>query len=212
MPESLRSIAEVALGAALPVLLLILGGQRTLNRVEVARYQHEQELGLARFIRERQYEAAVGLYDLYARLMAIYREADIADLEDARTRLDLLDRAIEAEAAVDAAILRIGSEFTSGNAADLEPLLGNLRQSVQLWRSSIRDGQRLPFYSSDQADYLRFKYAFASTCAYMVNRIYQSLDPPETQVEEARQLLRGATGNRYEEPREKEEFLRREGL
>ncbi len=213
MVELLNQVLPVVVGATIPTLILLVGGQRLLNRYEVSKKQREQELELARFIRERQYEAVQELYALFARFMSLYRKinAEDTDLHDCAVRHRLFVEAVEAESTVDAAILRIGSEFTSGNRAQLEPLLGNLRQAVQLWRESVRDSKKLPFTWDEQPDYLRFKAAFAGTCAYMANRIYQSLAPAHTQMEEARELLRGASSNLYETSRARDEFLKSVG-
>ncbi|MGO9475023.1 MAG: hypothetical protein ACLPWS_16725, partial [Rhodomicrobium sp.] len=120
------------------------------------------------------------------------------DLEDAATRYSLFTRAAEAESAIDAAILRIGSEFPKSGAVDLEDLLGNLRQSVQLWRESVRDSQKLPFSSSEQLDYLRFKRCFAQATAYLASAIYETMEPPKVKMKDAADLLTGAFSNRFE--------------
>ena len=210
MEDFVLEVSKVILVATVPVVVLIIGGQRLLNRHELNRHQNEQEISLARFIRERQYESVQDLYVLYARFMTLYRDinAPHTDLDRDDVRATLFHDAAEAEGEVDAAILRIGSEFTAGNIDDLEPLLGNLRQSVQVWRQRIGAGKRLPFSHSEQLDYLRFKAASSGTCAYMVNRIYESLDPPQTRIEEARRLLSGAASNKYEPDPARDDFLK----
>lgn len=186
----------------LPTLVLIFGGQWILNRYEAARKAKEQEVELVRFVREQQYAAAERLYELFAEFMALYRENNSrsTDLTDETIRRELLRKAIEAEAEVDSLILRIGCEFEQDarTAVNLTDLLGNLRQSVQLWRETIEEGGRLPFHSSDSPDYARFKDAFAKTAAFMVHQIHARLEPPTMRMDEATQLLEGAFSNIHE--------------
>lgn len=62
-------------------------------------------------------------------------------LKDEKTRMELLTKAIDSEAEVDALIIRIGCEFGSLPEIDkdyLKTLLRHLRQSVQLWRDLQR--------------------------------------------------------------------------
>ena len=107
-------------------------------------------------------------------------------------------RAAEVEASVDSTILRIGSEFAITEKAELANLLGNLRQSVQLWRESIREGQPLPFDHSEEPNYLRFKECFARTTAYLASSIYESLEPAKVKMDDARDLLTNAFSNKFE--------------
>ncbi|MBU7046905.1 MAG: hypothetical protein HXS54_10780 [Theionarchaea archaeon] len=180
-----------------PTLLLIFGGQWILNRYETMRKAKEQEIQLVRSIREQQYEAVESLYHLFARFMALYRKSKYY-ISDYDTQRNLLTQAIEAESEIDALILRIGSEFVQRPGDELESLLGNLRQSVQLWRKKFKKGEKLPFYSSDQEDYIRFKKAFAETAVFMVNQIYGQLEPPQMKKEQSKSLLLGAFSNKYE--------------
>ena len=145
MSELAQQILAVVIWATVPTLILLAGGQLLLNRYEVAKKKREQEIELARFIRERQYEAVQEMYSLFGRLMTLYRLINSPDtnLEDVKIRRELFEQCAKAESTVDATILRIGCEFTSGNINDLEPLLGNLRQSVQIWRENVRDSERL---------------------------------------------------------------------
>ena len=193
-------LAEL-LKPAIPIGILLFGGRWLLNAYDLRRTKREQEIELVRFIRQKQYSAVEELYSLFGRFMALYRlvNSKDTDLRDEQTRRLLFEAASEAESAVDAAILRIGSEFAHGDRALLEPLLGNLRQSVQIWRECIREGRKLPFTYSEQPDYVRFKMSFARTTAYMVTKIYGRLAPEEVRMDEARELLLGAFSNIYEE-------------
>jgi len=184
----------------LPALLVIFGGQWILNRYEIRRKAKEQEVGLVSSIREQQYEAVESLYRLFAKFMELYRAVNSpdTDLSAPDTQRNLLTQAIKAESKLDALILRVGCEFVQGPMAELEPLLGNLRQSVQLWRETIRVGKRLPFTYSEQEDYVRFKEAFAGTAAFMVHQIHNRLEPPTMRMEESKSLLLGAFSNKYE--------------
>jgi hypothetical protein len=188
------------LTAVLPTVILLFGGQRLLNRFEISRKTKEQEIELLRTVREKQYEAVQALYSSFAKLMALYRSINnsITNLDDPETRAHLLQQAINAESDIDALILRIGCEFASGSQDELEHLLGNLRQSVHLWRESIVTGQKLPFYSSAQTDYVRFKESFAGTAAFMVHQIQNRLEPPQMRMAESKSLLLGVFSNKYE--------------
>jgi hypothetical protein len=188
------------LKAAIPVVILLLGGRWLLNFYDLRKTKREQEIELVRFIRQKQYEAVQELYQLFACFMSLYRliNSNDTNLDDDETRRSLFKRASNAESAIDAAILRIGCEFTHDNREQLEPLLGNLRQSVQIWRESIRGHKKLPFTYSEQEDYERFKKSFAKTTAYMVSKIYGNLAAEEVQMEVAQNLLVEAFSNKYE--------------
>ena len=181
-------------------MLIIIGGQWILNRYETRRKVKEQEVKLVSSIRAQQYRAVESLYRLFAKFMELYRALDSpnTDLSAPDTQRNLLTQAIEAEAEIDALILRVGCEFVQGPKAELEPILGNLRQSVQLWRETIQKGKRLPFTYSEQEDYVRFKEAFAGTAAFMVHQIHNRLEPPTMRMEESKSLLLGAFSNKYE--------------
>lgn len=195
-----QEIVKVLVQGMTPVVFLVAGGKYLLNRYEISKKRREQEVELAAFIRERQYEALQELYSLFAKFMQLYRHINSPStkLSLPETKSELFKEAVEAESLIDAAILRIGSEFTHDNQKELESLLGNLRQSVQLWRESIQNEESLPFTYSEQKDYLRFKESFAKTTAYLANKIYDSLSPAEVKMEQANNLLYGAFSNKYE--------------
>jgi hypothetical protein len=196
----MSELISIIIKSLIPILFLILGGQWLLTRYELVKKVKEQEIELIRSIRQQQYEAVETLYRLFAELMALFREVNYVtkDLLAPDTQKHLFLRAVKAESEVDALIFRIACEFAGGKEKKLEKLLGHLRQSVQLWRSTIRDGKRLPFYSSGQADYVRFKETFAGTAAFMVNQIHNRLEPPEIRMGEAISILIGVFSNKYE--------------
>ena len=195
-----QELIRVSVQAAVPTAILVGGGRWILNRYDVARKRREQEIELARFVRERQYEALQELYELFAQFMRLYRTINSAetDLNDAAVRKALLEDCASAESRVDSAILRIASEFTHDNRKTLEGFLGNLRQSVQLWREHVRDSKTLPFTYAEQKDYLRFKSAFSNTATYLASQIYQRLDPAEVTLEESKKLLVDIFSNKWE--------------
>lgn len=193
-------IVTKLLAPVLPVLMLLLGGQIVMNRYQLRHKQREQEIELIKTVRQKQYDAVERLYSSFAKFMSLYRlvNDDSTDLKNTEIRQALLAKAIEAEAEIDALILRIGCEFESEPVVELESLLGHLRQSVQLWREQISKGNRLPFYSSQQPDYVRFKESFAGIAAFMIHQIHNRMDTPKMRMAEARNLLMGTFHNKYE--------------
>lgn len=195
-----QELIKASMQAAVPTAILIGGGRWILSRYDVARKKREQEIELARFVRERQYEALQELYELFAEFMQLYRTINSAetDLKDDAVRKEILDQCASAESRVDSAILRIASEFTHENRETLEGFLANLRQSVQLWRERVRDSKTLPFTRSEQKDYMRFKDAFSNTATYLASQIYQRLDPAEVVLDESKKLLADIFSNKWE--------------
>jgi hypothetical protein len=217
-----EELIKAAVGGAVPTAVLIFGGRWLLDKYdirkkkreqdlefaakerlvdsEVARKRREQEIELVTFVRQRQYEALQELYALFAQYMSFYRliNSGHVDLKDPASRLKLLEQIAVSEGRVDAAILRIASEFTHDNSDKLGEYLANLRQSVQIWRERVRSGQDLPFTSSGQQDYLRFKTAFTRSCTYLASLIYQRLEPTSVVVEQATQVLTDVFDNRHE--------------
>lgn len=184
----------------LPTMILLFGGQVLLNFYALSQKTKEQEIELIRSVREKQYEAVEALYHSFSVLMAVYRKANSpsTDLDDIEQRRKLLEEAIQVESEIDGLILRIGCEFTQQSTAELERLLGHLRQAVQMWRERIQAGERLPFSSSNQEAYVKFKETFAATASFMVSRIQNSLEPPRMRMEEATKLLIRVFSNKYE--------------
>lgn len=191
------------LSPLIPTIFLLVGGQWLLNQYSIARRKKEQELELVKAIREQEYKAIEELYRLFGAFMELYRivNADFTNLQEEETRITLFKQAAHLESQVDSLILKIGCEFANdsqNSPQNLEELLGNLRQSVQLWREQIREGKKLPFTSSKQNNYTRFKSAFANVSAFMINRIHYKLETPQTRMKQVEELLLGSFDNKYE--------------
>ena len=212
--DNIITIFIAILVPILPTLFLILGGQYLLDRYAEKRNEKEQQMALLRTVREKQYEAVEALYHVFSLFMSLYREINSSntDLGNGDMRKNLLKRVIEAEAEVDALILRIGCEFAHASETELEDLLGHLRQSVQLWRETLQKGQMLPFYASDQPDYVRFKETFARTAAFMVQHIHEQLEPSKMRQEQAASILVNVFSNDYEGVPYKSIYHRKERL
>ncbi len=217
-----QELLKAVVGGAVPTAVLVFGGRWLLDKYDIRKKQREQEMELAvkeqlqetevnrkrreqeielvRFVRQRQYEALQELYTLFARYMSFYRliNSRHLDLKDSACRLNLLEQIAEAEGRVDAAILRIASEFAHEDSARLGGYLADMRQSVQIWRERVCQGSELPFDSSGQADYLRFKKAFSQTCTYLASLIYQRLEPTSVSVEQAATILTTVFDNVHE--------------
>ena len=217
-----QEIIKAAVGGAIPTAVLVFGGRWLLDKydirkrkreqdleftakersqeLEVTRKRREQEIELVRFVRQRQYEALQELYTLFAQYMSFYRliNSGHIDLNNPSSQLKLLEQISASEGRIDAAILRIASEFTHDNSAQLGRDLADLRQSVQIWRERVREGSDLPFHASGQADYMRFKTAFTHTCTYLASLIYQRLEPTSVIVEQATEVLTGVFDNKHE--------------
>jgi hypothetical protein len=195
-----QELIKTVVGGAVPVVIAVFGGQILVNRYELERKRRESRLEFARFVRERQYESLLQLYDLFSQFMSLYRliNSQDIDLSDAGIKQDFLRKCAKAEAGVDAVILRIASEFTSEYQDSLAQSLGNLRQSVQIWRERVSAGKRLPFTSSDQEDYVRFKTAFAQVSTYLSASIFGSLEPLPVRFEAAQMLVLDAFSNKWE--------------
>lgn len=173
--------------------------------IELTKFLKEKEIDLIRSVREKQYQTLDSLYILFANFMKLYRISSPAtrmvDLKDDKTRTELLTKAIDAEAEVDALIIRIGCEFGSLPEIDeeyLKTLLGNLRQSVQLWRETFREGEPVVFGRHDHEDYVRFKRCFVKTAAFMAQQIYTRLDQPQIDTDKAWRLILDVFDNKYD--------------
>lgn len=217
-----EELIKAAVGGAVPTVVLVFGGRFLLDKYdiykkkreqdldfaakerlqesEVSRKRREQEIELVRFVRQRQYEALQELYLLFAQYMSFYRiiNSGHIDLKDSASRLTLLEQIAASEGRIDAVILRVASEFTHDNADQLSGYLANLRQSVQIWRERVTKGDDLPFYSSNQKDYMRFKTAFTQTCTYLASLIYQRLESKSLVAEQAAEVLTQVFDNKHE--------------
>lgn len=195
-----QEIIIAVIKSVLPWLVLVLGGKYLLDRYEAAKFEREKKIELAAFIRQNQYRALENLYGIFARYMALYRVINTTDdtILANISREDIYQKIVVAEGEVDSIIVRIGSEFTTEEDEELATMLGNLRQSVQIWRENYGKGKRLPFNSSDNPDYKRFKESFAKVTAYLASEIYGSLSPGQLKMEVARKLVIEAFDNIHE--------------
>lgn len=194
-------IVEILKGV-IPVALLVLGGQYLADRYALKRKRKEVEIDLIHSSRKEKYRIIHEVYLLFSKFMRLYREINspLIDLKDIETKKELFAKVIEAECGVDAMILKIGTEFVeqSDNQQEIEMLLGNFRQSIQIWRECLVNGQKLPFNRSTQDDYLRFKTAFANVTAFMSSKIHEQLDKPSVKMEQVENVLVGSFDNKYE--------------
>lgn len=195
-------ILTVILRAILPIVILLIGGQFLLDKYAIRRKRREAEIELLKKTREEKYAIIHQLYNLFGEFMKLYRKINspLIDLNDMEVRRQLFCEVIEAESQIDAIILKIGCEFTDKNddKEEVEEMLGNLRQSVQIWRERVKNGEELPFKRSGQEDYMRFKTAFSFTAAYMINKIHEQLETIEVKMERVEGTLVGAFDNKYE--------------
>ncbi len=186
----------------IPTVILVFGGQWLLDKYAIKRKKRETEIDLINSIRQQQYATLSQLYTLFARFMELYRlvNSDLTDLTDLKVRKALFTMVTKAESQVDALILKIGCEFTDGDDGqdEVETMLGNLRQSVQLWRERVSNGEKLPFNRSSQYDYLRFKTAFSYVSAFMINKIHNKLEAPKVKMKLVEDILVGSFDNKHE--------------
>lgn len=192
------------LAPIVPTIILLFGGQTLINKYAIEKKKRETELDLICSIRKQQYQTIYKLYSLFAKFMELYRKInlDTTNLKEPDTRNNLLDSIIKAESQIDALILRIGCEFVNGYDQDTEKIkdmLGNLRQSVQLWRENVSKGEKLPFYKSSQKDYIRFKTTFAEVSAFMISQIHNKLNVPHIKMESVKNILIASFDNKYED-------------
>src|SRR5262245_4389995 len=87
-----QSIVIALINYDVPTAILVIRSSYLLNLYEIAKKKSEQEVELARFIRERQYLALAELYAFFAEFMRLYRVINSADtkLDDDTTRVTLL--------------------------------------------------------------------------------------------------------------------------
>lgn len=187
----------------IPVLILILGGQSLINKYHIKKKEQELRLDLVCSIRKQQYQTLQNLYSTFAEFMKLYRLTDELSKKELGTKEikdEIIKMSINAETKIDALILEIGCEFPplKIDEIDTKYLLGNLRQSVQLWRESFINENHLPFDSSGQKDYMRFKSAFALVSSFMINRIYGDITDHKISVSQVSDILVDAFDNKHE--------------
>jgi hypothetical protein len=190
------------LKAILPIVILLFGGQYLLDKYAIRRKKKEAEIELLKKTREEKYAIVHQLYNLFGEFMRLYRKINspLTNLESIKVKTEIFDEVIKSESQIDAIILKIGCEFIdeNDNEEEVEEMLGNLRQSVQIWRERVRNGEKLPFNRSHQEDYLRFKTAFSFVSAYMTNKIHGQLETPNIKMKRVEGTLVGAFDNKYE--------------
>lgn len=188
--------------AVIPILVLLIGGQFLLDKYALRRKKKEAEIELLKKTREEKYAIIHQLYNLFGNFMKLYRKINspLVDLQNLDIRRELFNEVIISEAEIDAIILKIGCEFIDENDDKefVEGMLGNLRQSVQLWREKVKNAEKLPFNRSNQEDYMRFKTAFSFISAYMINKIHGQLETPKIKMKRVEETLVGAFDNKYE--------------
>lgn len=186
----------------LPTIILVLGGQLLIDRYAISRKKRETEMELIKSIREKQYATLVEFYQIFARYMNFYRliNSPLTDMKNISLKTEIFNQICKTESEVDALVLKIGCEFADAtdNIQEVENLLGELRQSVQIWREKIVHDEKLPFTSSNQEDYLRFKIAFSYIAAYMINKIQHRFETPKVIMKQVEGLLVGAFDNKHE--------------
>lgn len=187
----------------LPILMLLIGGQKLLNLYLIRQKKRESEIELVKSIKNQQYNSIKKLYNLFAKFMELYRiiNSPMMDFKNEEQKYKIFREIVESEASIDSLILEVGSEFItkSDNQEELENLLGNLRQSVQIWRESLTQNKTLPFYYSEEPNYLKFKKAFAELSAFMINRIQRNMEPHEAEMQKVRGILIGVFDNKFED-------------
>lgn len=159
--------------AIAPTILLLLGGQYFLNKYEILKKRKEANIDLDKSIKQEQYKSISTLYELFGNFMSAYRYINLPKGSSSLNKNDILSNVISMESKLEGLILKICNEFVdkSDDLAEIEIMLGNLRQSVQIWRESVANDNRLPFNISNQEDYVRFKSAFSKTSTFMANKI-----------------------------------------
>lgn len=185
-----------------PIIVLVFGGQYLMDKYAIVRKRRETEVDLIKSIREKQYTTLLEFYQIFAKYMNFYRiiNSPLTDLKNVTIKTDIFHKICETEAEVDAMVLKIGCEFAdeTDNNSEIESYLGELRQSVQIWREKVVHGEKLPFTDSSQEDYLRFKIAFSHMAAYMMNKIQHRFDAPKVIMKQVESILVGAFDNKYE--------------
>jgi len=186
----------------IPTIILFFGGQWLLDKYAIKKKKKETEIDLLNSIRRQQYDTLSQLYTLFAKFMELYRliNSELTNLNDIKMRNELFKMVVEAESQVDALILKIGCEFADvdDGKEKIEKMLGNLRQSVQLWREKVSNGEKLPFNRSSQSDYLRFKSAFAYVSAFMINKIHSKFEAPKIKMDLVKNILVDSFDNKHE--------------
>lgn len=186
----------------IPIIALIIGGQTLIDKYAIKRKRKELEIELLKKTREEKYNTIRDIYNLFSEYMRLYRKINspLTDLNNAETLQFLFNEVVITESKVEGIILKVGCEFVTekDDKEEIEGMLGNLRQSVQIWREKLINKEKLPFNSSGQEDYMRFKTAFAYTAAFMANKIHEDLETPDIKMKRVEEILVGSFDNKYE--------------
>jgi hypothetical protein len=144
--------------------------------------------------REQDLVAASQFHALYGEFFAVWklwnyfiRRGGTAAF-DGGSRWVLLDRAAQAEAKLEATLVRLASEKRLGTGEIA--ILGRFRRLYQKLRESIRDNQALEWDSSEHPRYLEFKELAPQVAAIITGQC--AIDP---------EVLRKITSNIYEDER-----------
>ena len=181
----------------LPVLFLLIGGQHILNLYALRQKEREASIALVMRIRNEQYKTLEEVYGVFGKFMQLFR---ILNSPDKEKRNGLFIEITQAEAQIDSLILKIGSEFVNetDNVSEIEIMLGELRQSVHIWRESYVNNTKLPFNISSQEDYMRFKISFARVSSFMSNRIRERIQIDNITLITSEKLLVGSFDRKHE--------------
>jgi hypothetical protein len=186
----------------LPTILLLLGGQFILNKYDLSKKKRETEIELLKKIREEKYKVIGKVYSSFSDFMRLYREINspFCDLKNIDTKNLLFNEIIKCESKIEGLVLEISCEFFDEHDDEekIEYMLGNFRQSIQIWREKVINSEALPFNRSFQDDYVRFKKSFAAVASFMVAKVHGQMEKPETKIENVQALILGSFDNKYE--------------
>lgn len=191
----------VLIAAILPTIFLILGGQYIFNLYSVKLKEKEAEIDLSKTIKLEQYKTLNELYKIFGKFMELYRKINYVKFESDAEKYILFNEIVLAESQIDSLILKIANEFvySTDNLENVDRLLGNLRQSIHIWRESYANDKKLPFNISNQEDYKRFKIAFGEIASFMSVKIYSNLDLKYTQIISSHKIVVAAFDKKHED-------------
>jgi hypothetical protein len=150
--------------------------------------------------RQKRKELALGAVDefrrAYGQFFGTWKLWEAAlrrpETDAAEKRWELLEKAAEAEGALEALLVRVATERRLSDP-DHEAL-GKLRQGFQYLRECIREGRSLGWRSSDDPHYIEVK-SFATRASHILAESDGSKRPS---ADDARSALLAITSNRWE--------------